>query len=69
MFSEKCVFQGRVGIQQLDRVGPYLVITNRQLHESGSARRYVLVNEANPFVHSVHGSHHAAVVFAKKHAV
>jgi hypothetical protein len=68
MSSEKCTVQGRTGIQQLDRVGAYLVITNRWLHEIGSARRYTLINEAIPSVHSVHGSHHAAVVFAKKHA-
>ncbi len=67
MFSEKCIFQGRTGIEQLDRVGAYLVITNRRLHEIGTARRYTLVNEAQPSVHSIHGSHHAAVVFAQKH--
>ncbi len=67
MFSEKCIFQGRTGIEQLDRVGAYLVITNRRLHEIGTARRYTLVNEAKSSVHSVHGSHYAAVVFARKH--
>ena len=67
MFSEKCKLQGRNGIKQLDRVGPYLVITNRRLHESGASRRYALVNEAELSVHSIHGSQDAAIVVAQKH--
>jgi hypothetical protein len=67
MYSEKCKLQGRNGIKQLDRVGPYLVIANRRLHETGESRRYVLVNETELWVHSIHGSQHAAVVFAQKH--
>jgi hypothetical protein len=66
MFSEKFELRGRTGIQRLDRVGAYLVITNRRLYEIGLARRYALVNEAKPSVHSVHGSYHPAVVFATK---
>lgn len=66
MFSEKCKLQGRNGIKQLDRVGPYLVITNRRLHDSGASRRYTLVNEAELSVHSIHGSQYAATVFAQK---
>ena len=67
MFSEKCKLQGRDGIQQLDRVGAYLVIANRRLHEIGESRRYTLVDEVKCWVHSVHGSQRAAVVFAQKH--
>ncbi len=66
MFSEKCTLQGRNGIKQLDRVGSLLVIVNRQLHETGESRRYALVDEAKRYVHSVHGSQRAAVVFAQK---
>jgi hypothetical protein len=66
MFSEKCTLQGRNGIKQLDRVGHYLVIANRRLYETGESRRYALVDEARQNVHSVHGSQHAAVVFAQK---
>ena len=67
MFSEKCKLQGRDGIKRLDRVGAFLVITNRRLYEIGESRRYTLVNEAKRWVHSVHGSQHAAVVFAQKY--
>ena len=67
MFSEKCTLQGRSGIKHLDRVGPFLVITNGRLYKRGASRRYTLVNEAELWVHSIHGSHHAAVVFAEKH--
>ncbi len=67
MFSDKCKLQGLNGIKQLDRVGPYLVITNRWLYETGESRRYTLVNEGERWVHSVHGSVLAAVVFAQKH--
>ncbi len=67
MVSQKCKLQGRNGIQQLDRVGSYLVITNRRLHEIGESRRYTLVNEVERWVHSIHGSQRAAVVFAQKH--
>ncbi len=66
MFSDKCKLQGLNGIKQLDRVGPYLVITNRRLYETGTSRRYTLVNEGESWVHSVHGSVRAAVVFAQK---
>jgi hypothetical protein len=67
MVGQKCQLHGRNGIQQLERVGPYLVITNRRLHETGESRRYTLVNEAERWVHSIHGSQRAAVVFAQKH--
>ena len=67
MFSKKCKLQGLNGITRLDRVGTYLVITNRQLHETGASSRYTLVNEAELWVHSIHGSQHAAVIFAQKH--
>ena len=67
MISQKCELQGRSGIQQLDRVGSYLVITNRRLYETGESRRYTLVNEVERWVHSIHGSQRAAVVFAQKH--
>jgi hypothetical protein len=62
MFSEKCQLQDRDGIKELDRVGVYLVIANRQLYETGAARRYALVNEEKHFVHSVHDSQRAALV-------
>lgn len=68
MFSEKCKLQGLNGIKQLDRVGPYLVITNRWRYETGESSRYTLVNETELRVHSIHGSQHAAVVFAQKHS-
>ena len=67
MFSGKCKLQGLNGIKHLDRIGGYLVITNRQLHEAGESNRYTLVNETELWVHSIHGSQHAAVVFAQKH--
>jgi hypothetical protein len=66
MVSKKCNLQGRIGIKQLDRVGPYLVITNRWLYETGESRRYALVNEAERWVHSIHASQYAAVQFAQK---
>jgi hypothetical protein len=65
MFSDKCKLQGLNGIKQLDRVGPYLVIANRQRHEKGGSNRYALVNESELWVHSVHGSQLAAVVIAQ----
>jgi thiosulfate dehydrogenase [quinone] large subunit len=35
MFSEKYTLKDRSGIKELDRVGPYLVITNKWLYEIG----------------------------------
>jgi hypothetical protein len=67
MFSEKCKLHGLSGIKHLDRVGNYLVITNKWLYETGTSHRYTLVNEVEQSVHSVHGSQRAAVVFARKH--
>lgn len=66
MFSDKCKLQGLNGIKQLARIGPYLVITNRRLYETGVSSRYALVNEAKLQVHSIHGSQQAAVTFAHK---
>lgn len=66
MASENCKLDGRTGVKYLERVGPYLVITNKQLYETGGSRRYTLINEENLWVHSVHGSQHAAIVFAQK---
>ena len=66
--NEKCKLHGLNGIKDLDCVGSYLVITNRIRHETGTSKRFNLVNEAELMVHSIHGSHRAAVVFAKKHA-
>jgi hypothetical protein len=66
MFSEKCKLQGLNGIKQLDRVGPFLVIANRRRYETGGSRRYTLIHEAKLQVHSIHGSQHAAVIFAQK---
>ncbi|MEP6988310.1 MAG: hypothetical protein ABI970_22080 [Chloroflexota bacterium] len=66
MLSEKCKLYGRKGVKYLERVGPYLVITNKRLHEMGASHRYTLINEADLWVHSIHGSQHAAVVFAGK---
>ena len=67
MFSKKCKLHSLNGIKQLNKVGPYLVITNRWLYETGKPTRYTLVNESELWVHSVHGSQYAAVVFAQKH--
>ena len=67
MFSKKCKLQHLNGVKPLDRIGPYLVITNRQLYETGKSRRFTLVNEVELWVHSIHGSQYAAVVFAQKH--
>ena len=66
MFSDKCTLKDRSGIKELDRVGPYLVITNRWLYEIGKSRRYALVNETERWVDSIHGSQYAALVFARK---
>jgi len=66
MFSEKCRVQGLKGIKQLDRVGPYIVITNRRLYETGDSHRYALINEAELCVHSIHSSKRAAVTSAQK---
>ncbi len=66
MFSEKCKVRGLKGIKQLGRVGPYIVITNRRLYETGASHRYVLINEAELSVHSIHSSKRAAVTFAQQ---
>ncbi len=66
MFSEKLRLQNKPGIIRLDQVGAFLVIANRKLYETGKPRRFALVNELERYVHSVHGSQRAAVVFAQK---
>ena len=67
MVRQKCKLQGHNGIQQLDRVGPYLGIANRQLHETGEARRHALVNEARLWGHRIHGCQQVDVISAQKH--
>jgi hypothetical protein len=66
MFSEKLRLQDQSGIQRLEQVGAFLVIANKQLYETGKSRRFTLVNELEQYVHSVHGSQRAAVVYAQK---
>ncbi len=66
MFSEKLRLQNQSGIQRLDQVGAFLVITNKRLFQTGKPRRFTLVNETEKYVHSVHGSRRAAVVYAQK---
>jgi hypothetical protein len=66
MFSAKYKLQGRNGIKQLERVGPYLVITNRLFRVTGVSSQYTLINEAELQVHSIHSSQHDAVIFAQK---
>jgi hypothetical protein len=67
MLSDKCNLQGLSGIMQLDHVGPYVIITNRWLYEIGESSRYALINEANLWVRSIHGSQSAAVLSAQQH--
>lgn len=66
MYSEKCSLQNKAGIKRLEQVGAFLVIANKWLYETGKSRRFALVNEMEKFVHSVHGSQRAAVVYAQK---
>jgi len=66
MFSEKLRLHNQSGIQRLDQVGAFLVIANKRLYETGKPRKYTLVNETEQYVHSVHGSYRAAVVYAQK---
>jgi hypothetical protein len=66
MFSNKYILKNRPGIKFLDRVGPYLVITNKLLFEIGESRRYALVNETERVIDSIYSSQNAAVVFAHK---
>jgi hypothetical protein len=66
MFSDKLRLQNQSGIQRLEQVGAFLVIANKQLYEMGKPRKFTLVNETEKYVHSVHGSQRAAVVYAQK---
>ncbi len=66
MFSEKLRLQNKSGIMRLEQIGAFLVITNKQLYETGKPRKFTLVNELEKYVHSVHGSRLAAVVYAQK---
>jgi hypothetical protein len=68
MFSNKCTLHNRSGIEQLDRIGDLLVITNKWLYDELKPRKFVLVDENKNHVHSVHGSQYAAVVYAQKHS-
>ncbi len=65
-FSEQCRVQGRAGIKRLDKIGTYLVITNRTLFDEGASHRFTVVNELEKWVDSVHGSHRAALKRAQK---
>lgn len=66
MFSGKLRLQNQVGIRRLEQVGAFLVIVNKRLYEMGESRKFTLVNELEKYVHSVHGSERAAVVYAQK---
>jgi len=66
MFSEKLRLQAKSGIKRLEQVGAFLVIANKHIYETGKPRKFALVNESEQYVHSVHGSQRAAVVYAQK---
>ena len=66
MFSNKCALQDLSGITRLDRVGDLVVIANKWLYDEGKPRKFTLIDEKWMRVHSVHGSQHAAVIYAKK---
>ena len=66
MFSKKLRLENQPGIQRLEQIGAFLVIANKRLFETGKPRKFTLVNEIEKYVHSVHGSQRAAVVYAQK---
>lgn len=68
MLSDKCNLRGLSGIMQLDHVGPYVIITNRLLHEIGASHRYTLINEIDLWVRSIHKTQSAAVLSAQQHS-
>jgi hypothetical protein len=68
MLSDKCNLQGLSGITRLDHVGPYVIVTNRLLHEVGESSRYALINEVNLWVRSFYSTQGAAVLSAQWHS-
>ena len=65
MFSETCNVN-KPGVQRVDRVGPFVVIANKQRYEDGKSRKFALVHEDQRCVHSVGGTERSAVVYAQK---
>jgi hypothetical protein len=66
MVSDHYRLDGKHGIERLDQIGAYIIIANKTLFQNGTVRRFVLVNEHEQLVDSVHGSRLAAVKNAKK---
>ncbi len=56
----------KVGIIQLDEVGAYAVIANRELHEQGKASRFAVANMKEQWVDSVHPDREQALSTTQK---
>ncbi len=56
MYASKCVLEGKRGIEELDRRGPYTVIANRTLFDHGRAHKFTIVNAEKEWVENVYRS-------------
>lgn len=66
MYSTKLNYHNQRNLKRLDRVGPFLVITNKRLYHTGRPNKFVLINDFDNYVESVHGSQYAAVTNAQR---
>lgn len=61
MYANKCVLKGKRGIEELDHIGAYAVITNRVLRDQGKASKFAVVNTRKAWVDSVYRSYSRAL--------
>lgn len=66
MYSDKCELRGKSGVKRLERIGPYVVIAIRMLHDRGRSTRFTIVNEPEAWVDSVHPTPARAMAAARE---
>jgi hypothetical protein len=54
MFASKCVITGKPGIKDLNHLGAYSVIANKELFDHGKASKYAIINTQKAWVESVY---------------
>jgi hypothetical protein len=65
MLPIKGALRGRRGLKWIDEAGSYAIVANKELHEKGQARKFIVANPRERIVASVHRSADEALTIAQ----
>lgn len=60
MRTLECVLNNKPGVEELKRVGAFVVIANRQLYQNGKAQKFAVVNKRRSVLNQVFANHDKA---------